>query len=315
VKTSPALDIHFPAEESIAARVIARLDDLSPVAIHELGPDDAPIWRAFFKDGRARDNAAEVLASDFGNRVGCASIDIPDEDWAARSQAALRAVRVGRIVVAPPWDVPGGARRQAPGPSHQAPGPRLQAPGSGRALGTDAPDQREAIVIVIQPSMGFGTGHHETTRLCLELLQTIDVVDRDVLDVGTGSGVLALAAALLGARRVRAIDIDQDALGAARENLAINEAALSASGCEIELVTIDIREGVPPADLVLANLTGGLLVSSEAALRAAVRPGGALLVSGFQPHEADDVLRALARDAAHIERRREDDWEAALIRI
>jgi ribosomal protein L11 methyltransferase len=170
-------------------------------------------------------------------------------------------------------------------------------------------------VIVIQPSMGFGTGHHETTRLCLELLQTIDVVDRDVLDVGTGSGVLALAAALLGARRVRAIDIDQDALGAARENLAINEAALSASGCEIELVTIDIREGVPPADLVLANLTGGLLVSSEAALRAAVRPGGALLVSGFQPHEADDVLRALARDAAHIERRREDDWEAALIRI
>jgi ribosomal protein L11 methyltransferase len=295
VKTSPALDIHFPAEESTAARLIGRLDDLSPVAIHELGPDEATMWRAFFKDAAARDNAAHALASDFGDRLRCESIDIADEDWAARSQSALRAVRVGRLVVAPPWDAAAGSR-------HQAPGSGLEAQG-------------EEFVIVIQPSMGFGTGHHETTRLCLELLQSIDLSGRDVLDVGTGSGVLAIAAALLGARHVRAVDIDEDALSSARENVALNHDALVASATTIDVVTGNVRDGFPASDLVLANLTGGLLVSSAAALRAAVTPGGSLLVSGFQPHEADDVLRALASDSAVVERRRDGEWEAALIRV
>jgi len=316
VKTSPALDIHFPTDEPAVALLIARIHDLTPVAIHELGPDDAPLWRVFFNGSDARDHAAQLLRSDFGSALRCDFVDVEDEDWAARSQSALKAVRVGHIVVAPPWDVPTpgsrlqapGSRLGAPGSVPQAPGSRPQAPGSGTTA-------REEILIVIQPSMGFGTGHHETTRLCLELLQATDVAHRDVLDVGTGSGVLAIAAAFLGARHVHAIDIDEDALAAARENLALNEAALSATGCEIELVTGGIREGLSSADLVVANLTGGLLVSSAAALRSAVNPGGTLVVSGFQPHEADDVLRALASGVAAIERRREGDWDAALIRV
>lgn len=306
MKTSPALDIHFPAEARVAARLIARIDDLSPLAIHELGPDDAPTWRAFFKDGVARDNAVQVLVSDFGDQVRCESIDVADEDWAARSQSALKAIRVGRIVVAPPWDAPAGPRRQAPG--------------SGGALRAEAAHATQAaasddILIVIQPSMGFGTGHHETTRLCLALLQSLDLDGCDVLDVGTGSGVLAIAAALLGARHVRAVDVDEDALESARENVELNRAAPQLSHGTIEVTTGNVRDLLGPADVVLANLTGGLLVSSASALRAAVCPGGSLLVSGFQPHEADGVLRALASDGAAVERRREGDWEAALIRI
>ena len=163
--------------------------------------------------------------------------------------------------------------------------------------------------------MGFGTGHHETTRLCLELLQTTVIVDREVLDVGTGSGVLAIAAAFLGSRSVRAIDIDEDALASARENVALNDPALAASASTIELSTRSIRDGAAPADLVLANLTGGLLISSAGALRAAVRAGGALLASGFQRHEAGAVLAALGSHATGIDRRREGEWEAALIRF
>jgi ribosomal protein L11 methyltransferase len=283
----------MPADEAIAARVIARLDDFAPSAIHELGPDAAPLWRVFFASVATRDEAVGALAGEFvGDGVTCTAVNVPDEDWAARSQASLGAVRVGRIVVAPPWNVDADP-----------------APGAGLpASGLEA-----EILVVIRPSMGFGTGHHETTRLCLRLLQESRVGGCDVLDVGTGSGVLAIASALLGARSVRAIDVDEDALESARENVALNIDALAAAGVLPVVAAGNLRDGVGPADLVIANLTGGLLIAAAAPLAAAVRPGGQLLVSGFQPPEADAVLAALAPSGALVDRRREGDWEAALI--
>jgi ribosomal protein L11 methyltransferase len=139
--------------------------------------------------------------------------------------------------------------------------------------------------------MGFGTGHHATTRLCLEALQRVSLQKRVVLDVGTGSGILAIAAARLGARAATGIDVDPDALQAARDNLGENP---EARGVEFRLA--DLSAGpLPPADVVTANLTGALLVRSAALLQDAIPFGGALVLSGILADERDDVVRAFDR--------------------
>jgi ribosomal protein L11 methyltransferase len=151
--------------------------------------------------------------------------------------------------------------------------------------------------------MGFGTGHHVTTRLCLTALQTIDLTNRVVLDVGTGSGVLAIAADRLGAARAIGIDCDADAIQSARENLDLNP---EASRVTFDAVDLAAR-ALPLVDVVTANLTGALLVRAAPALLAAVRAGGTLILSGIQSHERDEVRRAFA-DAVVCWERDEDGW-------
>ena len=152
--------------------------------------------------------------------------------------------------------------------------------------------------------MGFGTGHHATTRLCLELLQEIDLCGRRVIDVGTGSGVLAIAAARLGASSVLAFDNDPDALLNARENVARNGTT-----------TIDVREAdvmaldAPPAHVVLANLTAALLQRTAHTLRGRVAAGGIAIVSGFDPTELAGVCAAFGgRVRRSVD---EGEWVAA----
>src|SRR4029077_18282934 len=149
--------------------------------------------------------------------------------------------------------------------------------------------------IVIVPSTGFGTGHHATTRMCVQLLQTIDVRGARVLDVGTGSGILAIAAARLGADRTLGLDVDDDALFAARENLSYNP---EARGVTFEAADVTSMQAVgarvlASANIVTANLTGALIVRSVEHLVAASRPGGLLVLSGLQVQERNEVVSAL----------------------
>jgi len=285
---APTLDDPPDADELVAAA----LDDYSPQAIEDLAerplpsgglwdptfppipePPPTPLrWRVFFASAGDRDRARAGLAA-IWPRLRLTPADVPDEDWAARSQQSLTAVTAGRFIVAPPWDVPSSCG--------------------------------EATVIIIEPSMGFGTGHHPTTRLCLRLLSHLDVTDRRVLDLGTGSGVLAMAAALAGAADVVGIDVDQDAIDAARTSAALNPLPPV-----VRFETGDFRTAPPPpADLVLANLTGGMLRTTAATLRSLVAPAGTLIISGFDESEEPAVREAFA-GLRVVERLEEATWVA-----
>ena len=273
MRTWPALELRF--EPELEDLLQAALVDFDVTAIDEGTPAANPDWRVFFHDPGSRDAAAQELSKSFpADALRIAPVDVPDEDWAARSQASLTAIRVGNIVVAPPWDVDSGSATDA--------GPTL--------------------TIVIEPSMGFGTGHHATTRLCLAALQAIDVRGRTLIDVGTGSGVLAIAARRLGAVHVLGIDDDPDAIESARQNLGLNP------GADITLGVTDFRRAMlRPFDVVVANLTGGLLISTSPTLSALTAPSGRLVLSGFLEAEEQDVCRAFT--GWGIEGRlQEDEW-------
>lgn len=303
--TYPALDLRFapgPGAGTFQDMLYAELDAFEPVAIQEHEAGDG--WRVFFRTPALRDTARATLASEFGNALlDLVPLDVDDGDWARRSQAALTAVRVGRIVVAPPWAVESlitdhSSRITNPASRITDPASRIPDPAS-RIPGPD-------IVIVIDPSMGFGTGHHATTRLCLELLQRFDVRGKRAVDIGTGSGVLALAAWALGASSVSALDNDADALQNARENIERNRAGSSIEVLAVDLAVVMLR----PADIVLANLTGAVLQRQASALKRLLTDDGVLIVSGFSGEEVDDVARAFG--AAPQEVVREGEWAAAV---
>lgn len=303
---------------------LAVADDYFPSAAEQHG-DAVTI---FFRSAADRERAREAIALAFPT-AGVTSRDVDDEGWARRSQQNLEPITVGRITVLP------------------APQPRALTP---RAPGvTTGPGAARPLSIVIQPSMGFGTGHHATTRLCLTALQAEDVTGRIVLDVGTGSGVLAIAAARLGAARALGIDNDPDAIQAARENLTLNPGVTGVSfelaslpetvgpattdrpvadttdadavGREADTTAADVTGAASgsnrtvTADIVTANLTGALLTRAAARLLSMVKPGGRLIVSGLLDSERSEVVAAFAGAGADLVREaREAEWVGIVLR-
>jgi ribosomal protein L11 methyltransferase len=265
-KRWPALDVYGSETQVEHGYYLA--DDCGPTAVQDI---DGGL-RFFFSRSTDRDRALETLRP----YLRVSPVDVADEDWARRSQENLTPIAVGRIMVTPP--------------SH---GARLEARSAN------------AITIVVQPSMGFGTGHHATTRLCLAALQTVDLTGAAVIDFGTGSGVLAMAAVRLGAADVLCVDDDEDAIRSAMENLTLNpglpaDRFLFVAG---DLMSMEVAA----ADVVLANLTGGLLIRAARSLREAVKPGGLLIVSGLEAAERDVVWRAF-EDFEPVAEAEESGW-------
>ena len=231
------------------------------------------MWRVFFHSDADRRSAAQALTILFPD-VAVRSVDVPDDDWVEKSQAALKAIQIGNIIVAPPWDVP----------------------------------RTDSLTIIIKPSTGFGTGHHSTTSLCLRALQQIDLLGKRVVDVGTGSGLLAIAAKRLGASHVLGIDEDPNAFRAAQENLSLNDCV------DVALRLVDVRSiTIEPFDVVMANLTGALLREAAPRLKDLASPGASLVLSGFLREESAEVLAAYS-DLAVTTLTEQDEWVCATLK-
>lgn len=147
-------------------------------------------------------------------------------------------------------------------------------------------DQSNAVVVRLDPGLAFGTGTHATTALCLEWLDAHPPRDRDVLDYGCGSGVLALAAAGLGARAVQAVDSDHQALAATRDNAEENQFS--------SRIQVTAVHAANDADVILANILAGPLIALAPELTKLLRPGGRLILSGILAAQSERVQAAYA---------------------
>ena len=163
------------------------------------------------------------------------------------------------------------------------------------------------IVVTLDPGMAFGTGLHPSTQLCLEALEDLVRPGARLLDVGTGSGILAIAAARLGAAEVLAVDIEEVAVRTARENVALNGADAIV---RVQAGSID-GEPLGLFDGVLANILAEVIARLSPHLAAHLRPGGWLVASGIIAPRLDAVERALIVAGLAVERRWQDgDWVA-----
>lgn len=206
--------------------------------------------------------------------------EIPATDWAQSWKEHFKPLAVGkRLMIAPPWEA--------------------------------GPFPENRLLVRIDPAMSFGTGHHATTRMCLEALEAFmeewaGTRGPVVVDVGTGTGILAIAAAVLGADRVVAIDADPEACGAATSNLSLNNTAerIRISHGGVEALGPDVR-----FDLVLANLDSKGLCPLYGRLVAFLPPQGRLVASGILVEEEATVAAAARASGLRVTARQSDgEW-------
>jgi ribosomal protein L11 methyltransferase len=255
--------------------VLAELLELSPAGLEETDIDEGVVEYALYgAAGELPDlPALEAAAGDV--LVEVSTTEVPD-DWADRWKAWHRPVDVAwrfrRLRVRPPWE---------------------------EALAAE-----DGVDLVIDPGQAFGTGAHHTTRLCLELLLELDPGGA-LADWGSGSGVLAIAAARLGYAPVLAVDVEPASLEASKENAEHNGAAV-----DVQRVNLR-REPAPYAPTVLANLVRPLLLDVARLLE---RPPERLIMSGLLREEADEVAAAFeVHGLVEKDRRFGGEWAAVML--
>lgn len=266
--------------ELVDEGLAARLDTRRPAVVRGyITAVDAAAARAAVKRATAELGHLQAFAlrpiGDLQTRL------VHEEDWAEAWKEHFPVLRVGRrLVIRPTW----------------------------RELTPEADD----VVISLDPGMAFGTGLHPTTRLCLAAIEDLAAEGGldgvRALDVGCGSGILAICAALLGARSALAVDTDPLAVETTRKNAVLNgvDAAVTARQGSLPLDSAD-----QAFDVVLANLIAGLLVDLAPQLAAVVRPGGRLLASGIFRDRESEVVAAFASAGLRVTgRRAETDWIA-----
>ena len=246
---------------ALAGAVSVTLADAADAPVLEPAPGQTPLWAQVRVTGLfdaapgvdgLRSTLLSVLPSDGALRIE----PLEDQVWERTWLEHFHPMRFGRL-----WVIPGGQSADL-------------------AVGD--------VTVELDPGLAFGTGTHPTTALCLDWLGSLDLAGLRVIDVGCGSGILAIAALRLGAAHAAAIDHDPQALLATRENAARNGVA--------GRLTVLGTDAPPPAaaDVVVANILAGTLVALAPRITAMVRPGGLLALSGVLAEQVEDVASAYA---------------------
>lgn len=165
-------------------------------------------------------------------------------------------------------------------------------------------DEKDSVVVMLDPGLAFGTGTHPTTSLCLSYLDSLDLKDKDVLDYGCGSGILAIAALKLGANSASGVDIDEQALIASKENAKRN-------GVEDKLQLVmgtDKKLDLPQFPITVANILAGPLAELEPIIASLTQSGGKLALSGILTEQADSVIEAYSKDFVMNKVKDLDGW-------
>ncbi|MDT8428398.1 MAG: 50S ribosomal protein L11 methyltransferase [Pseudomonadales bacterium] len=245
--------------ETLGAVSVSLLD-AEDEAVFQLAPGSTPLWSQTAVVGLfPADSSLQALAASVQTATGIPATamhleSVADQDWERVCMDDFKPIRFGqRLWVCPSWITP---------------------------------PEPDSITIMLDPGLAFGTGTHPTTALCLEWLDAQDLAGKTVIDYGCGSGILAIAAALCGARHVIAIDNDPQAISACLSNRDIN--AISPDQLQVCLPGVLNPE---PADFLLANILSGPLQELTPVLAGLTRPGGKIVLSGVLSAQSEQLLQ------------------------
>lgn len=239
--------------------VSVTLLDAEDEPVFQLDSDSTPLWQqvlvtALFEHHVDSGDIVSALAAAQLAYSDLIVEELGDQDWERAWMDDFHPMRFGsRLWVCPSWTTP--------------------------------PDTN-AVNLMLDPGLAFGSGTHPTTALCLEWLDAQQLTDKYVIDYGCGSGILAIAAALLGAEKVIAVDNDPQAITACNENRALNGVAAE------RLVTCLPGTAHPPADIVIANILAGPLEELTPILTKLTRPGGKLILSGVLSDQTTPLIES-----------------------
>jgi ribosomal protein L11 methyltransferase len=258
--------ISAPCESKEA--VISRLSEIGCLGVTEI--DDGLL--AYFPDSLNTDLISADIAlfktmleaSGLNGNISFSFIHLPDQDWNETWKKNIQPIDAGeRITVIPPWDKPMEGR----------------------------------LNLIIDPGMAFGTGHHETTKTCLGLIERLScrVTKKRFLDVGSGTGILSVCAAVMGFEESAAVDTDPLAVEAATKNALLNNLD------KITVMQGDISASTGVYDMIAANLISETLIMIAPDIASRLKPGGIALLSGMLVGQEDEVISAMNRQGLALD--------------
>jgi ribosomal protein L11 methyltransferase len=264
------LSIALEEHHALSITLTDKHDD--PILEPELGT--TPLWpnvvlHALYAEKHAADCALQSLSADFPN-LRYSLQELPEQDWERVCMDDFKPQQFGhRLWICPSWLTP--------------------------------PDS-EAVNLILDPGLAFGTGTHPTTTLCLTWLEQANLHSKTMIDYGCGSGILALAALKLGAMHVDAVDIDQQALLATQNNAITN-------GIPKAQLTIGYPEQLETSvDLLIANILLTPLIQLQSQFNQLLKNKGTLVVSGILSEQANDLIIAYHPHFKHISTETRDGW-------